>query len=505
MRSVLPKLSRALRPQRWRRWKSPWARLIKVLLLVLLSLLAALALRSCRTTGQTPLRRPAPLPQDPSIQVFFNQSESSEYRDPYGGPLRAGDDLEGVIVGAIAQAQTSIDLAVQELRLPRVAQALIERQRAGVRVRLVLENQYNQTLAEIDHRQLKDRDLARWESLRRFIDQDGDGQVSPSEVMARDAIAQLRQAKIPLLDDRADGSKGSGLMHHKFAIVDGRIIVTGSANFTVGGIHQEPTEPDSRGNVNHLLRIDSTDLARLFTEEFNLLWGDGPGGQLDSIFGVKKPVRGAKTVTVGTSSVTLQFSPTGRRVPWQGSSNGLIAKALAQATQQVDLALFVFSEQAIADVLQNLSQRGLAIRALIDPDFAFRPYSEALDLMGHQLTQNCKAEPDNRPWPRPLNSVGVPQLLPRDSLHHKFAVIDRRMVITGSHNWSKAANNQNDETVLIIQSPTVAAHFQREFERLYGNAVLGLPVKTQEKIAAERQLCGYSAGAAAGGAAGAGD
>jgi phosphatidylserine/phosphatidylglycerophosphate/cardiolipin synthase-like enzyme len=355
-----------------------------------------------------------------------------------------------------------------------------------------------------------------------FIDSNQDGVVSETESQARDAIAQLRNARIPILDDRADGSKGSGLMHHKFVVVDGKVIVTGSANFTVSDIHQEYGEPESRGNVNHLLRIESPTLAQLFTEEFNILWGDGPGGKPNSIFGVKKPLRPTRTVLLGdrlsnapaasvsssqsgnspknvsnngpnnapsNARITIQFSPSGKRQPWSESSNGLIVQAVAQATQQIDLALFVFSEQKIADTLELSRKRGVNLRALIDPGFAFRPYSEALDMMGHSLTQACKTEKDNRPWKQPLDSVGVPKLLPGDSLHHKFAVLDRRAVITGSHNWSKAANDQNDETLMIIDSPIVAAHFQREFERLYRDAVLGLPVFAQKKMAAETQNC----------------
>jgi phosphatidylserine/phosphatidylglycerophosphate/cardiolipin synthase-like enzyme len=57
---------------------------------------------------------------------------------------------------------------------------------------------------------------------------------------------------------------------------------------------------------------------------------------------------------------------------------------------------------------------------------------------------------------------GVPALAPGDKLHHKFGLIDDKIVITGSHNWSKAANHQNDEALVIIDNPTVAAHFDRE-------------------------------------------
>ena len=51
-------------------------------------------------------------------------------------------------------------------------------------------------------------------------------------------------------------------------------------------------------------------------------------------------------------------------------------------------------------------------------------------------------------------------------MHHKFAVIDSEIVITGSQNWSPAANTNNDEVVLVIESRIIAAHFLREIERL---------------------------------------
>ncbi len=464
---------------------STWHRPLGLGLLVLGILALGFALRPRHTTVSTPTL--PPLPQDPDIQVYFNQAESQTYPEPYRDLVRAGDDLEALLLEAIASAQSQIDIAVQELRLPRVAQALVERQQAGVKVRLVLENQYNQTLAEWATQPMEGREQERYGHLRLFVDTDGDGQVSAAEVGERDAIAILRQAKIPILDDRADGSQGSGLMHHKFAIIDGKTLVTGSANWTVSDIHQEPGIDESRGNANHMLRITSPALAQPFSEEFKMLWGDGPGGKPDSRFGVQKPVRPARQVVVGASSVVVQFSPTGRKQPWTSSTNGLIAQVLSKAKTRVDLALFVFSEQGIVDAI---AQTGVPIRALIDPGFAFRDYSEALDMLGvAKLRKNCTVEPNNRPWSPPATTVGVPQLPEGDSLHHKFAILDGQAVITGSHNWSKAANEQNDETLLVIENGAIAAHFNREFERLYRDASLGLPVAVQEQIAADEARC----------------
>ncbi|MEH2198117.1 DUF655 domain-containing protein [Nostoc sp.] len=437
-------------------------------------------------------QRPAPLPQDPLVQVYFNHSESSEYKEPYRLQTRLGDDLEKQIVNAITHAKSTVDVAVQELRLPKVAQALVDRQKAGVKVRIILENTYsrpwsNLTSAEVG--KLDKREQERYKEFRQFIDINQDNQLTPAEINQRDALIILQNAKIPWIDDRADGSAGSSLMHHKFVIVDNRIVIITSANFTLSDTYGDFTNPNTLGNANNLLQIDSPELASLFTEEFNILWGDGPGGKPDSRFGLEKPMRSPKQITLGNTQITVQFSPTSPTQSWSNSSNGLIGKTLDSATKSVDMALFVLSDQRLADILEKRHQQSVQIRALIEPQFAYRPYSEALDMMGVALSNKCKYEVDNHPWQNPITTVGVPLLPKGDLLHHKFGVIDSQTVITGSHNWSDAANNGNDETLVVIENPIVAAHYVREFARLYAKVKPGLPPAIQEKIKSEQTRC----------------
>ncbi len=428
----------------------------------------------------------APLPQDPAIRVAFNQAVTGCWQERDRPLTRNGDDLEQIILEAIAAATQSVDVAVQELRLPRIAAELVAQHRAGRRVRVILENQYSRpwsSYAPEEIAALAERDRQRIEEYWRLGDLDGDGRVSQTEAAQQDALVVLARAGVPLIDDRADGSKGSGLMHHKFVVIDGQRAIVTSANFTPSDIYGDLGDPATRGNANNLLDLASPELAVLLTEEFELLWGDGPGGRSDSVFGVKKPYRPPRTVTVGAGTITVQFSPTSRRRDWADSTNGTIAATVSQAGQAADLALFVFSEQAIADALDQARSHGAEIRALIDPRFAFRDYSEGLDLLGATLpNRRCELEPDNRPWNPAIATVGTPRLIPGDLLHHKFAVLDQQTVLTGSHNWSAAANQSNDETLLIIRNPTVAQHFTQEFERLYQDARLGLSQTVRDRI-----------------------
>ncbi|MFN6324476.1 MAG: DUF655 domain-containing protein [Aphanizomenon sp.] len=454
-------------------------------------LLLLLTLTGCQQV-QSSSQLLEPLPQDPLIQVYFNNSQSSKYTEAYRQKSRFGDDLEKQIVDTISQAKSTIDIAVQELRLPKVAQILAEKQKSGVKVRLILEHNYSRpwssfTSAEIAN--LEKREQERYQDFRKFVDINKDNQITSAEISQRDSLAIVQDAQIPWIDDTADGSKGSRLMHHKFVVVDHRFVIITSANFTLSDTSGDFTNSSSLGNANNLLKVDSPELAKLITEEFNIMWGERVGGKLDSKFGLQKPLRKSQTITLNNSKITVNFSPISPTEPWGDSANGLISKTLSASKKTVDLALFVFSDQQLANILEERHDQNVQVRALIEPQFAYRSYSEALDMMGFALSENCKYEVDNHPWKNPISTVGVPILAKGDLLHHKFAVIDNQTVITGSHNWSEAANNGNDEILVVIENPTVAAHYQREFDRLYSTIKPGLTANIQAKIDQQVKQC----------------
>ena len=77
-----------------------------------------------------------------------------------------------------------------------------------------------------------------------------------------------------------------------------------------------------------------------------------------------------------------------------------------------------------------------------------------------------------------------------DPQPNEVAVIDNRTVITGSFNWSPSAAHQNDEVLLVIHSPLLAAHFTREIDRLWKGAELGINPRLERKLMRGRQRCG---------------
>lgn len=415
------------------------------------------------------------LPLPAGIRVAFNQRSDRRYRSPISGQWRQGDDLEALLLEAIHQARSEVLVAVQELSLPAVARALVDRQRQGVRVQVILENSYSTPWSDQHPADLPPHQRARVAQLR--------------ALNQGDAVAILQRGGVPMIDDTADGSAGSGLMHHKFLVVDRRIVVTGSANFSPSCIHGDADDHRTRGNVNHLLRFDSAALAELFSAEFSRMWGDGPGGLPDSRFGAAKEQGGALRVQIGATSVEVLFTPHRRPDP----NNGLhwLEQQLQGVKQRLDLSLFVFSAQNLADSLERLQRRGVRLRLLADPGFAQRAYSEVLDLLGVSLPDHrCRLEAGNRPWRNTTEQVGSPRLARGDKLHHKFAILDGRRVISGSFNWSPSAAFSNDETLLRIDSPLLAAHFEREMNRLWRGADLGSNARLERRRQDRARRCG---------------
>jgi phosphatidylserine/phosphatidylglycerophosphate/cardiolipin synthase-like enzyme len=324
-----------------------------------------------------------------------------------------------------------------------------------------------------------------------FVDLNGDGEISKSELAQRDAVYILNQSDIVVIDDTAGDSFGSALMHHKFIVIDDKKTIVTTANFTMSGIHGDYSLSTSRGNTNSLIEIFSKKVASYFSEEFDLMWGrdDSP-----SLFGLSKPYRGPLKTRIGSSEVVIQFSPTSKMLSWEESVNGLIGQYLKKATEEVLMALFVFSEQALSDILKDKYEyfHDFNLGLLVEAKFAYRDYSELLDVWGLTLLdENCEEEYNNSPWSVPYLKAGVSNMNGGDMLHHKYAVVDSSTVIMGSQNWSASANHSNDENVVIITNKSIAKNYKKEFLRLNNNSRLGPPKSLLRRVNDMQNSCAF--------------
>jgi phosphatidylserine/phosphatidylglycerophosphate/cardiolipin synthase-like enzyme len=65
-------------------------------------------------------------------------------------------------------------------------------------------------------------------------------------------------------------------------------------------------------------------------------------------------------------------------------------------------------------------------------------------------------------------------------LHHKLVIVDHAsldddpLVLTGSHNWSSAAETSNDENILIIHNADIANQYYQEYSARYNELTVGI-------------------------------
>ena len=55
-------------------------------------------------------------------------------------------------------------------------------------------------------------------------------------------------------------------------------------------------------------------------------------------------------------------------------------------------------------------------------------------------------------------------------MHHKVFIVDEKIVVLGSYNFSQSAEERNDENVMIIYDPVIAQQFMFEFQRVQEQA-----------------------------------
>ncbi len=310
------------------------------------------------------------------VTVYFAEPEA-----PSAGSYRGGPDA--ALAAAIGRAQESVDAALHDLNLWSIRDALLDAERRGVKVRLVLES------SNLDER---------------------------SEMQA---LAD----ELPFEKD-----SGPGRMHNKFVIIDGFQVWTGSMNFTTTGAYR---------NRNHLMMVESEILAAQYTSEFEEMFAAG-------IFGEASPEGPGFLTSIQGHSLELYFSPD------DGTLERLL-ELVAGAKEEIAFLAFSFTADELAEALLEAEERGVRVRGVFE---------------GSQVASNTGGE-----WAI-LESAGldIRQDGQSGQMHHKVLIIDGAIVVVGSYNFSRSAEERNDENTLVIASRELAAEFLEEFEEIWALA-----------------------------------
>lgn len=238
----------------------------------------------------------------------------------------------------------------------------------------------------------------------------------------RGQFAMLQQAGIEI---RTDGR--AALMHNKFWIFDQQIVWTGSTNITVN---------DTFRNNNNVLVLELPAAAAIYEREFQELWAGQSG-------------------PTSPSTVDDQFA----------NVDGTPLQILFSSEDHVLDRLIPLIESAQSSIrFMAFSFTHAELKAAMLSRFA-----AGVDVSGIFETRGSETEFSALPA---MFCAGVPVRQDGNpgTFHHKVIVIDERIVVTGSLNFSRNADESNDENVIVINSRKVARLYLDEFARRWAEA-----------------------------------
>lgn len=327
------------------------------------------------------------------IEVFFNYGTDSTISSGLYPSGTTGTVMQARLLSLISNASSSIDFCAYNINQDWIIDALNEAVDRGVEVR--------------------------------YLGNEGTSNTSLSK----------------MLDFPVSLVNPSELMHNKFVVVDAgipeqAIVWTGSVNFTSDQMLVDP---------NDCILIHDQSLARVYTVEFNEMWGgtgDLPGG--DARVGSRKMDNTPHWINIQGTWCESYFSPSDH-------TTDAIIRAINSADHTLSFGVLSFTRDDIADAIIAQYHQGRQVRGIM----------ENIDDQGSE-------------WVRLLQS-GIPMhSFPDKALfHHKLGIVDGDnpdsdpLVLTGSHNWTTAAERDNDENLLIVHSHQIANIYDQAFEAIY--------------------------------------
>jgi phosphatidylserine/phosphatidylglycerophosphate/cardiolipin synthase-like enzyme len=165
-----------------------------------------------------------------------------------------------------------------------------------------------------------------------------------------------------------------------------------------------------------------------------------PAPAQDTATGEHRPEAGATQTGVGAADLAVYFSRA-------DDPRSAILQALGTVNKSAIIAMYTFTDRDLAQALVEARGRGAQVTVYLDRSMATSRYSMARYL----LSQGVAVRISNNPA----------------IMHNKFAVLDGATVLTGSYNWTMAASRENDENLLWIKRPELAARYTERFWQLW--------------------------------------
>lgn len=239
----------------------------------------------------------------------------------------------------------------------------------------------------------------------------------------------------------------TGIMHNKFILFDTEstnpndpLVWTGSTNLTDGQINLD---------ANNVIILQDQSLARAYKIEFEEMWGSNTATSdaNKARFGFNKKNNTPHEFVINGKRVESYFSPT-------DGINAKIVQNIGSANSDLSIATMLITRTEIADAIAARKTAGAAVNVITDAQGsnATAVTTTLTAALGTHLT-----------YDNVTNGI----------MHNKYMIVDQSnpasdpLVLTGSHNWSAAADGDNDENTLIIHDATIANIYYQNFVKRF--------------------------------------
>jgi phosphatidylserine/phosphatidylglycerophosphate/cardiolipin synthase-like enzyme len=220
-------------------------------------------------------------------------------------------------------------------------------------------------------------------------------------------------------------------MHQKFIVIDGRYLWMGAMNFAGRDVYC---------HNNNIVRFDAPQLAANYTAEMDEMFDDGS-------FGPTSPDNTPNPqLTINGVRMENYFSA-------EGDVAAILAERVAAAQNEILFMAFSFTHEDIGETMLARAEEGVTVRGVFETTGSNTEFSY-FGAMRDAGLDNVQVRQDGNNF----------------LMHHKVIILDQATTIFGSFNFSGAANDSNDENVLIVHDPTFTSHFIEEFNAVWGEA-----------------------------------
>lgn len=130
----------------------------------------------------------------------------------------------------------------------------------------------------------------------------------------------------------------------------------------------------------------------------------------------------------------------------QAACDERIVSAIASAQDELRLAVYTFNRRNIAEALNDATGRGVDVYLVVETEQVAN--RTPFGILGENPKVDFRCDGNSA------------------FMHHKFLVVDGRLVLTGSYNYTDQATEQHDENLVVLHSTGVASRFASEFTRV---------------------------------------